>query len=554
MGVVVSPDGTRAYVSSSDFGPLSVIDTATNTVVNEISLGGYRGGRLAVSPDGTRLYVVGAQILVVDTASNTVISDSAFGVYAPSDVAVSPDGSRVYVSDRIWNGTVSVIDTATNTVVGEPIPVGHYPSAIALSPDGSRLYVTDDATEGAGTVSVIDTTTNTVVGTVTVGDDPLAVAVSPDGRRIYVANTGSKTVTVIDATTNTVVGQPISVGNYSSAMVVSPDGKRLYVTDSADNTVSVIDTASKKVIGTVAVGDIPLGVAISPDGSRLYVTNVADNTVSVVSTDGIGDGGATGADPFTDFALAAQHALNALKLSVQTFFDNLVNFATPKPSGVERAAPSSTAQLYSRLRQVTNGDSDGIYIEKVRTDDPDHAVKYIVYLGGTASFSGGNQSLIKNLPSYRGTVDQHQVDMINAALEADGNQDAEIMLVGYSQGGMDAQNIAASGLFNVSTVVTYGSPIIRNGPTSGYQVVHLQADLDPIPGLSKSGVTALVFNRRPSNVNFFSLFFDPTGLALHGDPATYVSIGNMFDANAAPGYAAVKANIRSFQGDVIRHY
>ncbi len=241
-------------------------------------------------------------------------------------------------------------------------------------------------------------------------------------------------------------------------------------------------------------------------------------------------------------------------MSVQTFFDDFVNFFTPRPSGVERAAPSSTAQLYTRLRQVTNGDSDGIYIEQVRTNDPNHTVKYIVYLGGTASFSGVNQSLIKNLPSYRGTVDQHQIDMINAALAVDGNQGAEIMLVGYSQGGMDAQNIAASGRFNVSTVVTYGSPIIRNAPTSGYKIVHLQADLDPIPGLSKGGVASLVFNRRPSNVNFFSLLFDPTGLALHGDPATYVSIGNMFDADGASGYNAVKGNIRSFQGDVIRHY
>jgi YVTN family beta-propeller protein len=65
-------------------------------------------------------------VSVIDTASNTVIATVAVGV-APQGVAVHPDGSRVYVANSSSN-TISVIDTATNTVVGT-VPVGMQPYA-----------------------------------------------------------------------------------------------------------------------------------------------------------------------------------------------------------------------------------------------------------------------------------------------------------------------------------------------------------------------------------------------------------------------------------------
>jgi YVTN family beta-propeller protein len=52
----VSPDGTRAYVTNQNSGSVSVINTATNTVVT--TLNGFNSPRsVAVSPDGTRAYV-----------------------------------------------------------------------------------------------------------------------------------------------------------------------------------------------------------------------------------------------------------------------------------------------------------------------------------------------------------------------------------------------------------------------------------------------------------------------------------------------------------------
>src|ERR1700751_4984019 len=60
-------------------------------------------------------------VSVIATASNTVIATIPVGG-APYGVAVNPDGGRVYVTNSD-SGSVSVIATASNTVIAT-IPVG----------------------------------------------------------------------------------------------------------------------------------------------------------------------------------------------------------------------------------------------------------------------------------------------------------------------------------------------------------------------------------------------------------------------------------------------
>src|ERR1700754_3796257 len=73
-------------------------------------------------------------VSVIDTATNTVIATVAVGA-SPFGVAVAPDGSRVYVANWLGN-TVSVIDTATNAVIAT-VAVGNNPRGVAVHPDGS---------------------------------------------------------------------------------------------------------------------------------------------------------------------------------------------------------------------------------------------------------------------------------------------------------------------------------------------------------------------------------------------------------------------------------
>ena len=145
-----------------------------------------------------RAYVVNLNdntVSVIDSATNTVVATVPVDAGA---IAVTPDGAFAYLTTS--NNTVSVLDTATNTIVAT-VPVGPGPSTIAITPNGDFAYVTNVGI-ATGTVSVIDTATNTVIDTVTVGRAPEGLAITPDGAFVYVPNALSHTVSVIDTATN----------------------------------------------------------------------------------------------------------------------------------------------------------------------------------------------------------------------------------------------------------------------------------------------------------------------------------------------------------------
>ncbi|MGH6795069.1 MAG: YncE family protein [Methylocella sp.] len=157
-------------------------------------------------------------VSVINTASNTVVATVPVGGQ-PIGVAVTPDGKHAYVTNQS-NDSVSVIDTASNTVVAA-VPVGGLPSGVAITPDGQHAYVTNTS---SGNVSVIATASNTVVATVTgIPHFSGGVAVTPDGKHAYVTNLGSATVVVIDTATNTVAATvPVGSGSWSVAIGPPP--------------------------------------------------------------------------------------------------------------------------------------------------------------------------------------------------------------------------------------------------------------------------------------------------------------------------------------------
>jgi YVTN family beta-propeller protein len=163
----------NAYVTNEGSGTVSVIGTATKTVIATIHVGTNPFGA-AVTPDASRVYITNFgdnTVSVIDTATNTVTATILVGT-DPAGLAVTPDGSKVYVANN-GGGTVSVISTHTNTVIGVPITVGGNPSGVAVTPDSHKVYVANLGDNTGGAVSVIGRATNTVIGS------PIAVATSP---------------------------------------------------------------------------------------------------------------------------------------------------------------------------------------------------------------------------------------------------------------------------------------------------------------------------------------------------------------------------------------
>ncbi len=148
-----------------------------------------------------------------------------------------------------------------------------------------------------------------------------------------------------------------------------------------------------------------------------------------------------------------------------------------RPSGVGGTAVQSAADRYLLTRSA--GD-DGIRIQGVR--GADGVVRYVVYIDGTVPDSFALRSAYDAIASEVGRPTLTR-DYILAAMAAEIPPGAEVMLVGYSQGGIHAQSIAESKIFNVTDVMTFGSPYYDDGDSvRGYNVARIRDDGDEIPG------------------------------------------------------------------------
>ena len=307
LGLIALPAWAQpyAYIPNADSDNVSVIDDATQTVVDTIPVGDRPWG-MAVSPDGSRVYVsnrVSNSLSVIETAGNTVIATVPVGLN-PYGVAVSPDGSEVYVANYSEN-SLSVIDTATNTVAATIVGIND-PSFLDFTPDGSRVLVTNRN----GPMNVLDTGTRLVVDTYA-PSNTWFVKVSPDGSVAYASDGGGGNTVAIDLASGTVT--PIAGSGYNSGIAFTQDGSLAFMPRwSSGNNIHVADTSTDSVVQTIAATGRMDGVDVSPDGARAYVANstlgvvhVIDiATTTIINTIPVGAGPIALGDMFASGAIA----------------------------------------------------------------------------------------------------------------------------------------------------------------------------------------------------------------------------------------------------------
>lgn len=260
-GIVVSPDGTKVYVSSALTNEISVIDTVSAATLDPIDIG-VGSIDLAITPDGSKLYIArsgfgGFRILKL--ADNTVSSLNGLTI-STNSVAVSPDGSLAYLTGVLddVNNNIAAVDVTTDSLIDE-FGIGASAGGIAFSPTESKAYVTQPFD---GKLSIVNTSNNNVTGPIDmVGNGPSNVAFSLDGSKAYVTVFSGDNVAVIDAATNTFL-KSIPVGQSPLDIAITPDGSKLYVSNSASNNISIIDIDTETV-DTVDVGTSPNGITFA---------------------------------------------------------------------------------------------------------------------------------------------------------------------------------------------------------------------------------------------------------------------------------------------------
>ena len=227
--VALTPDGRFAYVGSGNgqrAGSIVVVDTARRSVVATIPTHASLTGGAAISPDGrfgyfTDLY--GSAVSVIATATNSIVASfpvgesfPALGPNYPYDLAITPDGALAYVTDG-QSAIVSTIDTASNTVI-KNILVHQDPSDIVMSPDGTKAYVQVCCFNNPHQIDVIDTTLNRVTETIDLPAPSSALAITPDGRSLSVNICPH--IVIIDTATNTIT-KTLFVDGCTSPMAIA---------------------------------------------------------------------------------------------------------------------------------------------------------------------------------------------------------------------------------------------------------------------------------------------------------------------------------------------
>jgi YVTN family beta-propeller protein len=335
---------------------------------------------LALTPDGRQLWVpceAASSVSVLDTVSLALLDDIPVGGQ-PNDVCFTPCGQRAFVSNRL-DDTVSAIDVATRSVIAT-IDVGDEPHGVLVDRQGKHLYVLNTSTDD---ISVIDLSSLEEVKRLSACRSPWSLALSPDGRQIFVTHALSRIipfrtpsmseVTVINTELAMVQERHVidsanllqgvawhPSGQYAlitllrtknlipmtrinrgwtisnglgiiwrdgtidqvlldqndlyfadpSDVCITPDGKHALVLSSSTHRVAVLDLeklvalfdnastherqrvipnhlgkSSEFIVAHVPTPPSPKGIVCSPDGRCAYVANMLDDSVTVIDLD-----------------------------------------------------------------------------------------------------------------------------------------------------------------------------------------------------------------------------------------------------------------------------
>jgi YVTN family beta-propeller protein len=267
-GLSVSADGKTLYVANYNNNSVSVVDTTTRQVVNELTMPGPK-----------------------DLGGD-------FPIWVTPHTGAGGKTDKFYVS-CVRDGQVAVF---TSSGAQESIAVGGEPGKSILSSDGTRLYV---ANPNLDQIDQIDTKTDILTRVIDVrrpgypyhGSNPNSLALNASGSTLYVTISGENAIGVIDLASGELLGR-IPTAWLPSSVQVSADGTRLYVSNmkmntgpnpfndppaavAARNTTSRNDYDLANLKGGLAVLPIPDSATLS------YLSAIVDANNSFTTTHGV---------------------------------------------------------------------------------------------------------------------------------------------------------------------------------------------------------------------------------------------------------------------------
>lgn len=285
-GLGITDDGKKLIVATRENESISVIDTATGEVLQQIPVG---KNPEFVRVNGNFVYVssepsakagpppkpgskeaeeeddddddekIPAKIAVVDLTKGEKVREITGGPETEG-IEFSADGKNLVITNEADN-TVTVHDIESGKLVKtiQTHEHGDRPRGIKISPDGNTYLAT---LEYGNKFMVLDKDFN-VVRTVDTGETPYGIAYDHTGNRIFVATNKAKLLQVFDAKTYEKV-KDIPTGNRCWHFSFTPDNKQLLLACGKSDAVFVIDANKLEVTKQIEVKDLPWGVVTYP--------------------------------------------------------------------------------------------------------------------------------------------------------------------------------------------------------------------------------------------------------------------------------------------------
>ncbi len=281
-GLGVTADGKKLVVATRENESISVIDTATGEVLQQIAVGknpefvrikgdfayvssepSSKGGPPpkpgAEEEDDDDEEKIPAKIAVVDLTKGEKVKEITGGPETEG-IEFSKDGSQLVITNEADN-TVTVHNIESGDLVKtiQTHEHGDRPRGIKASPDGNNYLAT---LEYGNKFMVLDKDYN-LVKTVDTAETPYGISYDAKGGRIFVAANKAKVLQVFDAKTYEKI-KDIPTGNRCWHFSFTPDDKQILLACGKSDAVFVIDAEKLEVTSQIAVKNMPWGLVTFP--------------------------------------------------------------------------------------------------------------------------------------------------------------------------------------------------------------------------------------------------------------------------------------------------
>lgn len=564
IGTAVAGDGVAfqtAYNADNDTTYIVVVSAAGNAV-HEID--GYPGSpqggawepsSLVPGPDGTVYQVITSQNPLTGDYQTVVAVVTADGISTPAiagspggAVAIGPDG-KAYVSVGSFD---SVAQTASTQVfVVDSNGFYQYGGQISGNPFGAVVFGPD----GAVHQTVINTESN---GSTTTALHLVQGAETNHVEGLVVsARTAARTISLAAATSRTT--RTVNDAYLQPFFAADPTGRFTYTATIASMRGMTFDfpvLSDQELAALVASsGYTSRGFSRDAQGRLIYKNNYSQDVLVVYGSNPNRPAeGAVLVRPGATVALpaGAEGRAASAMLPGNPNWDSLAYRGvsavptTPPKTGavVTRVTPVHSMKTTDLLSRIP-GTHDTVSYEVIKKSNGEKRV--VVYISGMTGDLLKDPNSFTEMLGLRnfGQIPSAVNHAINAAVQV--HNPAEIMIVGYSKGGMIAQNYAESGAHKnkVTVIVTYASPVFKK-TNSRYQAIHIN---DPMDGTANNGFIKddSAFRDNVANGRVY-LTPDTHYAGNKHDRANYETATKNFEWD--PKWQTVKNKIKSFEGEL----